>query len=65
VLEMDTSIFMCLSIKLVGLHHIDESWPELEWVVPSVDRWFGTDVGRTWSKEFMEGLVSHGLKDWC
>jgi hypothetical protein len=25
VLEMDTSIFMCLSTKLVGLHHIDES----------------------------------------
>ena len=38
VLEMNTRIFMCLSTKLVSLHHVDESRLSLKSIVSDVDR---------------------------
>ena len=39
---MRTHIFMCLSTKLAGLHHVDESWLELESIVSEIG------VGPVW-----------------
>ena len=50
VLEMRTSIFMCLSTKLARLHHVDESRLELESIVSDIGYWSSTDVGHSWSK---------------
>ena len=53
---MSTRIFMCLSTKLVGLHHVDESWLEFKTIVSDIDRRSSTDVGRSWTRELTEGL---------
>jgi hypothetical protein len=53
---------MCLSTKLVGLHHVDESWLELESIVSYIGLWSSMDVGSGWSRELAESLVSHGFK---
>ena len=50
------------STKLACLHHVDEGWLELESIVSNIDCWSSTDVGHSWSRELMEGLVSHGFK---
>ena len=47
VLEMNTRIFMCLSTKLVSLHHVDESWLKLKSIVSYIDCRSSTNVGRS------------------
>jgi hypothetical protein len=62
VSKISTRIFMCLSTKLASLLHADESWLEFKCIVPNVNRRSSADVGRIWSREFMEGLVNPDLK---
>jgi hypothetical protein len=62
---MSTFIFMCFATKLVGLHHVDQGWLELESFFYHIDCWSSPDVGSGWSGEFMESLVSHGFEHWC
>jgi hypothetical protein len=62
VLEMCTSIFMCLSTELAGLHHVDKSRLELESIVSNIDCRSSADVGCSWSREFSKSLVSLGFK---
>ena len=65
VLVMSTRIFMCLFAKLASLHHVDESWFEFKAIVSDIGHQSSTDVGCSWSRELMEGLISHGFKNWC
>ena len=59
---MSTRIFMCLSTKLASLHHVDESWFEFKAIVSNIDCRFGMNIGRSWSRELMKSLISHGFK---
>ena len=65
VLEMSTSIFMCLSKKLARLHHVDERRLELKSIVSHNDCGSSPDVGSGWSRKFVESPISHGLKFRC
>ena len=58
VLEMRTRIFMCLSTKLVCLHHVDEGWLELKSIVSNIDCWSSMNVGCSWSREFTKNPLS-------
>ena len=44
ILEMSTSIFMCLSSKRGSLHHVDEAWLELELKVVGFECWSSANV---------------------
>jgi hypothetical protein len=61
VLEMSTSIFMCLPTKLASLHHVDQRWLELEWLLNVRSR-SSTDVVHSRSWELTEWLVGHGVE---
>jgi hypothetical protein len=43
-----------LSSKLASLHHVDESWLELESIVSNIDIRSSTDIDGGWSREFIE-----------
>ena len=53
---------MCLSAKLVSLHHVDESWLELKSIVSNVNIWSSTDDGRSWSKNSWRVLLAMASK---
>jgi hypothetical protein len=61
ILQMSTSIFMCPSTKCSSLHHVDEAWLELKFMVVGVECWSNVNVLSAWSREFMQSLLSHGF----
>jgi hypothetical protein len=40
------------------LHHVDESWLELESIDSYIGFWYNTNVGGGWSREFAESPIS-------
>jgi hypothetical protein len=49
VLEMSTSIFVCLSTELAGLYHVDEPRLELEAVVSNCNLRSSANIGHNWN----------------
>ena len=56
---MSTSIFICLSTEWGSLHHVDEAWLELKLEVGSSECWSSANILGAWSRELMQGFVSH------
>jgi hypothetical protein len=42
------------------LHHIDEAWLELKFMIIGVECWSNVNVLGAWSREFTQSLLSHG-----
>ena len=50
---------MCLFAEWGSLHHVHEAWLELKLKVVASECWSSANVLGAWSRELMQGFVSH------